>query len=166
MNSTSVPIETTNSQSGPVIARTGHIGLNVTDLTRSQAFYQNVFGFAVVAASEVDGKPFALLGQDGALVVTLWQQSPAETAFAGNRPGLHHLSFQVDSLTAVQAAEARLKSLNIPLLYDGIVAHREGASSAALFFTDPDGIRLEIFSPTGGENQPAPADGAPACGFF
>jgi lactoylglutathione lyase len=159
----------TGESTGPGYARalrTGHVGLNVTDLPRSKRFYQEVFGFVVAAESEVSGKPFALLGKDGALVVTLWQQSPGETAFAHDRPGLHHLSFQVDALADVEALETRLKSLGVPLLYEGIVAHREGASSAALFFTDPDGIRLEVFSPTGGEGQAAPANAAPACGFF
>jgi lactoylglutathione lyase len=146
--------------------RTGHIGLNVTDLARSRRFYQEAFGFEVVAEAEASGKPFALLGKDGNLVVTLWQQSAAETAFPTDRPGLHHLSFQVDSLEEVEAAQARLKALGAPFVYDDIVTHSEGGSSSAIFFRDPDGIRLEIFAPVGGEGKAAPAGVAPTCGFF
>src|SRR5690348_10077544 len=116
--------------------RTGHIGLNVTQLSRSKEFYQTVFGFEVVAEAEVSGSPFALLGKDGTLVLTLWQQSSEESAFPTDRPGLHHLSFQVNSLEDLQEAEARLKAMQTPLIYDGIVPHAEGGSSAALYFKD------------------------------
>jgi hypothetical protein len=35
-----------------------------------------------------------------------------------------------------------------------------------VFFTDPDGVRLEIYTPTGVGGAPAPVTGAPTCGFF
>ena len=49
---------------------------------------------------------------------------------------------------------------------DGVVAHGEGAASGGIFFTDPDGIRLEIYAPGGAESAPAPSGAAPTCGFF
>jgi len=65
----------------------------------------------------------------------------------------------------VLAFEQRLREQHIPLLYDGIVPHQEGAGSGGIFFTDPDGIRLEIYSLTGAEAHTAATHG-PACGFF
>ena len=70
------------------------------------------------------------------------------------------------TLDAVVAAETKLRALGQVPRYDGVVPHREGADSAALFFTDPDGIRLEIYSPTGAAGLTAPVAGAPSCGFF
>lgn len=142
----------------------GHIGLSVTDLDRSVAFYQEVLELEVIQASPEAGRRFAFLGAGGRLFLTLWEQS-AE-AFEPRRAGLHHLSFQVPTLDAVQAAEARLRGRGIIPRYDGVVPHSEGAESAALFFTDPDGIRLEIYSPTGAAGLTAPVAGAPSCGFF
>lgn len=55
--------------------QTGHVGLNVTDLDRSVAFYKAVFEFEVVAEGKEDDRRFAFLGRDGKLLVTLWQQS-------------------------------------------------------------------------------------------
>ncbi|GAA1310247.1 VOC family protein [Saccharothrix xinjiangensis] len=143
--------------------RTGHIGLNVTDIDRSRGFYQQVFGFEVLGEGQGDDRRFVFLGSRGELRLTLWQQS--EGAFDTGRPGLHHLSFQVDSIDEVREAEAVLRGLAVDFAHDGVVPHGEGADSGGIFFTDPDGIRLEIFAPTGAGGV-APIAGAPTCGFF
>ena len=145
--------------------QTGHIGLNVTDLAKSRDFYQAVFGFSVLTESHDAARPFVFLGDDNKLVLTLWQQS--EGRFATNAPGLHHLSFQVSDVETVKAAEGRIRELGAKRYHNGIVPHREGAQSGGVFFEDPDGTRLEIYAPSGADENPAPnADGAPTCGFF
>lgn len=144
--------------------KTGHIALNVTDLARSTAFYRTVFAFDVIGERTDGEQRFAFLGQDGALVLTLWQQSTG--TFVTDRPGLHHLSFEVADIEAVRRAEAVLRELDVIFAHDGIVAHGEGAASGGVFFTDPDGVRLEIYAPSGAEGAPAPTPGAPTCGFF
>lgn len=144
--------------------RTGHVGINVTDVERSVAFYRDAFGFAVQHESREPGRRFAFLGDGERLVLTLWEQS--EGRFDARRPGLHHLSFQVEGPAALAEAEARLRALGAALLHDGIVPHSENGASAAVFFTDPDGTRLEIYSPTGAPATAAPTPGAPTCGFF
>ncbi|WP_354641608.1 VOC family protein [Kitasatospora camelliae] len=145
--------------------QTGHIGLNVTDLPRSVAFYRRVLGLETVTESTTPS-PFALLGRDGRLVVTLWQQSTG--THDTTRPGLHHLSFQVDTLEEVHEAERVLKELGAGFRYDGVVPHREGGTSGGIFFHDPDGTRLEIFTPEGVDatGAAAPSTEAPTCGFF
>jgi catechol-2,3-dioxygenase len=142
----------------------GHIGLNVRDLARSKRFYQDVFGFNIAGESNDGGRIFAFLAQKNAVVLTLWQQTTE--SFAANKAGLHHLAFQVDSIGQVKEAEQRLRNLGVPIHYGGVTAHAEGADSAGVYFDDPDGIRLEIFAPTGAGQNPAPESGAPACGFF
>ena len=144
--------------------QTGHIGLNVGDLARSKQFYQQVFGFEVLGESLAVGRQFAFLGQNGTPILTLWQQSAGR--FATHHVGLHHLAFQVGTIDDVRAFEARLRALGTPFLYDGVVPHAEGADSGGVFFEDPDGIRLEIYSPTGAHGLAAPTADAPSCGFF
>ncbi|MEV2274766.1 VOC family protein [Nocardiopsis sp. NPDC049922] len=144
--------------------KTGHVGLNVTDITRSLDFYERVLGFEVIGRGEEKGREFAFLGQDGQLVLTLWRQSAER--FRADVAGLHHLSFQVESVDEVRAAEARLLEAAVEFAYDGVVPHGEGASSGGVFFHDPDGIRLEIYAPTGAEDAKAPVAAAPTCGFF
>lgn len=143
---------------------TGHVGLNVNDLGRSKEFYEQVFGFEIRNESTDENKRFAMLAQDGKLVLTLWQQSAAQ--FSRETAGLHHLSFQVKSVGEIREIETRLRNRGAKLIYDGIVLHSEGARSGGIFFEDPDGIRLEIFTTEGLEGYSAPEKGASACGFF
>ncbi|WP_306323847.1 MULTISPECIES: VOC family protein [unclassified Streptomyces] len=144
--------------------QTGHVGLNVTDLDRSLAFYREVFDFEVLAEGKDEGRRWAFLGRGEQLLVTLWQQS--EGTFGTARPGLHHLSFQVGDIEEVKATEAALRGLGAEFAYEGVVPHGEQATSGGIFFTDPDGIRLEVYAPTGADPAAAPTAGAPTCGFF
>jgi catechol 2,3-dioxygenase-like lactoylglutathione lyase family enzyme len=144
--------------------KTGHVGLNVTDLDRSTDFYRRVLALDVVRASEPgDPHRFAMLGRDGELVLTLWQQSTG--AFRTDAPGLHHLSFEVADAESVRQAETTLKEIGATFAYEGVVPHREGSASGGIFFHDPDGTRLEIYTSRADFTAPAPSDGA-TCGFF
>jgi lactoylglutathione lyase len=147
-----------------VALQAGHIGLNVSDLERSKQFYQAVFGFQAMLESQVDGRRFAFLGDGEQPVLTLWQQSAGR--FAADQPGLHHLAFQVGDIAEVRAFEERLRALGVRVLYDGIVPHAEGLDSGGVYFEDPDGIRLEIFSPSGAGSYAAPLSDGPSCGLF
>ena len=144
----------------------GHIGLNVTDLDRSLAFYRDVLGLALLTEGKDDDRRYAFLG-DGTgdhPVLTLWQQ--AQGPYDNDRAGLHHLAFAADSIERVQRYEEALRAYGTEFAYEGVVAHREGGASGGIFFHDPDGTRLEIAVPTGAENAPVPNADAPTCGFF
>lgn len=139
--------------------QTGHVGLNITDLTRSKDFYQNIFGFEVILESQAEDRRFVFLGRGDNIILTLWQQSKGH--FDPKIPGLHHLSFQLDTMEQVKQTEERLRARNVRMLYEGIVPHAEGMDSGGVFFEDPDGIRLEIYALSGARERPAPAAGAP-----
>lgn len=79
---------------------------------------------------------------------------------------MHHLSFQVETIDEVKAAEQVLRGLDARFNYDGVVPHGENGTSGGIFFADPDGIRLEIYAPSGADPADAPTAGAPTCGFF
>ncbi|MEM7516914.1 MAG: VOC family protein, partial [Planctomycetota bacterium] len=59
-----------------------------------------------------------------------------------------------------------LEARGVSLLHDGVVAHGEGAASGGIFFEDPDGTRLEVFTSAGVEGHAPATAGAPSCGFF
>jgi lactoylglutathione lyase len=143
--------------------KTGHVGLNVPDVDRALPFYTGVFGWDILR--EGAAPRFAFLGDGDGIVVTLWEQS--DGAFAADRAGLHHLAFEVGTIGDVEAAEARVRELGGNVQHGGIVPHAEGAHSGGIFFTDPDGIRLEIYAGDGAHDHgAAPSGAAPTCGFF
>jgi lactoylglutathione lyase len=144
--------------------RTGHVGLNVSDLQRSLSFYETALGFQVLSQSQEEGRKYAFLGEAGQLRLTLWEQSTGK--FATNQPGLHHLAFQVDSIEDVKRREEHLRSLGVEFIYEGIVPHSETAESGGIFFLDPDGIRLEIYTAQGTRAHARTATDGRACGFF
>jgi lactoylglutathione lyase len=143
---------------------TGHIGLNVTDLDRSLAFYRDVLGFVLVEEGKEEDRRYAFLGDGERLVLTLWQQ--AKQPYDGGRAGLHHLALQAESIERVKEYEQALRDYGADFAHEGVVAHREGAASGGIFFHDPDGTRLEISVSSGADGAPAPHDSAPTCGFF
>lgn len=147
----------------PALA-TGHVGINVTDLDRSVTFYRDALGFEPLAVNREGEHRYAFLGTGGTLRLTLWQQSDGR--FSTETPGLHHLSFEAASIEEVRTVEAALKALGTEFAHDGVVAHGEGTASGGIFFTDPDGTRLEVYAPTGAQTAPAPTGAAPTCGFF
>lgn len=144
--------------------KTGHVGLNVSDLDRSKTFYDSVLGLTVQAEGDDPSRRWAFLGREGQMLITLWQQSDGR--FATAQPGLHHLSFQVESIEEVRAVEETLRAQSVEIVHDGVVPHGEGMASGGIYFTDPDGIRLEVYAPSGADVAPAPTGGAPTCGFF
>jgi catechol 2,3-dioxygenase-like lactoylglutathione lyase family enzyme len=153
--------------------RTGHVGINVTNLPRSQAFYQSVFGLTELGASDEEGKRFVFLGNPAVesdefldrLAITLWEQSDGR--FSDSTPGLHHLAFHVSSVDEVEQVRSQLSEMDIDLLYDGkVVPHSENFASGGIFFLDPDGTRLEVCAPAGVPSANAVSGAAPSCGFF
>ena len=136
-----------------------HIGLSVTDLHRSKAFYQELFGWKEVGSDPKLGYAFL---SDGKNAVTLWQQS--ERSYTKASAGLHHFALAVGSVDALTQAEQILRKKGIRIHYDRIVPTGfAGWREAELYFYDPDGIRVELFSPDGGEGREAPVHQCPSC---
>lgn len=148
----------------PIRLTTGHVGLNVTDLDVSLAFYGSVLGLELQGRGESQGRSWAFLGRGEELLVTLWQQSAGR--FDPKAPGLHHLSFEVGTIEVLIALQGAVSALGLPVEYGGVVSHGSGEDSGGLFFSDPDGIRLEVYTESGGGALRAPHADVPTCGFF
>ena len=110
------------------------------------------------------GDGYAFLGDDDRLVLTLWQQSDGHVR---HRPARACTTCPSRSTRSRPSRPPRRASARraCKLYHDGIVPHGEGASSGGIFFEDPDGIRLEIFTGAGVQGT-APSGDAPTCGFF
>jgi catechol 2,3-dioxygenase-like lactoylglutathione lyase family enzyme len=129
----------------PVVEVTAvdHIYVAVRDLERSLRFYDAVMrllGFKK-GTMPVAGEPHAHYFNR----VTQYTIRPArgEDAHDPYRPGLHHLCFRVATPGNVDAAAAALRAIGVdataPATYP-----EYAPDYYATFFSDPDGIRLEI----------------------
>ena len=128
----------------PEVTGIDHIYIAVSDLARSEVFYDQVMlqtlGFRKNKFT-LDGEPHVqYFNRHFGYVL---RPSHAPSAHNSGSPGLHHFCLRVDSINDVVAVSAQLRGA-------GIVAsetknYPEYAPDYwATFFSDPDGIRLEV----------------------
>lgn len=118
-----------------------HLGLAVTDLNQTTAFFTDCLGWKVVR--EVPAYP-AKFVTDGHAFLTLWQTRDGARPFDrhGN-VGLHHFALAVDSEAAFDALFAKVRQhpgVEVEFapqpMGDGPARH--------CMFTEPGGIRMEL----------------------
>ena len=124
-------------------AQLAHVGYTVRDLDTMVAFYKRVFGL-VVTDMGVSSRP-------GAPTMAFLSRNPQEhhqIALATGRGAdapttVNQVSFRVADLEDLRTWHRRLVELNI----DAIDARNHG-NAWSLYFLDPEGNRLEVYTPT------------------
>ena len=139
-----------------LISSTGfaHVRLTVTDIARSKAFYDQVFGWpvAIDASDRVDEPGVRQSAEQffGGTVYqtpqgTLFGLRPVGTAeFDSEHTGLDHVSFAVTSRADLESAAQKLTEAGI---VHGDVIDLTAAGMAILSFQDPDDINVELTAP-------------------
>lgn len=121
-----------------------HIYITVTDLQRSEPFYDRV----LLEALGFRKNKFALGGDPHVqyfnrhfgYVLRPSRNAAAHDAYA---PGLHHFCLRVESIADVVAVATQLRASGIEASEARLYA-KYAPDYWATFFTDPDGIRLEV----------------------
>ncbi|MEE6258854.1 VOC family protein [Plantactinospora sonchi] len=146
-----------------------HVGISVSDLDRSVAFYQALTGVAPVVRDETmrgggfaraQGLPitrlrYATFHLENLGIDLVQFQEPAgeHASVAANRPGSMHLCFQVDDLRGVhqRMRDAGIEFLGEPYTFVvEEVSPPDAAGTEVAYFNDPDGTNLELIAPRGG----------------
>jgi glyoxylase I family protein len=121
-----------------------HIYLTVSDFARSERFYDAVMealGFRK-GTHAIAGEPHCHY-RNREFQVTIRPAHDTSRGHDSYAPGLHHLCFRVADNAAVDEAARVLRSLGVAI--EGPRACPEYTPDYyAVFFTDPDGLRLEI----------------------
>ena len=126
-----------------------HVRLTVTDIARSRAFYDDVFGLPVAfevpeGADEATREQLAFLfgGVIYRLGDSLFGLRPGATdSFSEDRVGLDHVSFLVDAKADLDEMAAILDGLGV-----GHAGVKDIGVGHILEFRDPDNIALELFA--------------------
>lgn len=120
-----------------------HIYIAVSDLPRSEAFYDSIMGilgfrkntFAIGSDPHVQ-----YFNRHFGFVLRPAKSGRAHDPYS---PGLHHLCLRVDSVEDVSSIATRLRSVGIDAS-EARLYPDYAPDYWATFFTDPDGVRLEV----------------------
>ena len=121
-----------------------HIYITVSDLQRSEVFYDLV----LLGAMGFRKNRFALGGDPHIQYFNrhfgyVLRPAGTQTAHDPCTAGLHHFCFRVDTADEVAAVSTLLRSLRIDAT-EAKLYPEYAPDYWATFFTDPDGIRLEV----------------------
>jgi catechol 2,3-dioxygenase-like lactoylglutathione lyase family enzyme len=121
-----------------------HIYLTVSDLGASEAFYDRVLlgalGFRKNRFALAANPHVQYFNRHFGLVLRPARAAAKHDPYA---PGLHHFCLRVDSTADVHAVAARLRSAGIDAT-EARLYPQYAADYWATFFSDPDGVRLEV----------------------
>ena len=126
-----------------------HVDLTVADLTSSVDFYDRVLGR--LGYRRMDGvgagAPCWAIADacGGFFTIALKPARPESKAARHDRyaPGLHHLAFHADSRADVDRFHDFLREIGATVL-DAPAEYGYTPGYYAVFFADPDGIKLEV----------------------
>ena len=124
-----------------------HVEVYVSDLGRSAAFWGPLLaGLGWSPYQEWPGGRSWRLGPTYLVLV----QAPGDTlshGFDRRRVGLNHLAFHAASPGEVASLTGDLRRRGVRVLYEDRHPFAGGAGHCAVFFEDPDGIKVEVAAP-------------------
>ncbi|MGA9597305.1 MAG: VOC family protein [Acidimicrobiia bacterium] len=121
-----------------------HIELYVSNLERSAKFWEWLLGeLGYVRYQEWDGGVSYRLGAMYLVLVQVDDEF-ATPGYHRKRVGLNHVAFHAGSREAVDALTAQLIERGITILYPDRHPNAGGGDSYAVFFEDPDRIKVEL----------------------
>lgn len=154
----------TNKTAG--LSRANHVGITVSNLEKSVAFYEALTGIKVSNIDEIGGPRMAKTQglEDTRIkyanlhlenlnidILEYVLPKPETASYQNNQISAMHLCFEVDD---IDMAIERLKEIGIepegePMVFKEEDGLKAGFGTAVAYFKDPDGTNLEIIAPQG-----------------
>ena len=141
------------------INRVGHVGIYVSDLDRSIAWYTQVLGLTLTGRWPFPGSGeivFLRFGENHHDIVLMPQAKAAEAGQKGGANALQHIAMEIESRDEWLKALAALKRAGVTITQGPLVHGFEGGSgpgtlaggsgSRSFYFEDPDGNSLELYT--------------------
>ena len=121
-----------------------HICLTVRDFSVSVPFYDQVMEFLGYRRSETRDDYVEWDGPAGWFILRPAREASADRTHDRYSPGLHHLAWRADSRAEVDALASLLREMNATIESGPADQPDYGDGYYAVFFLDPDGIKLEL----------------------
>lgn len=119
-----------------------HIAVICSDYQKSKAFYIEVLGLTIIKETfRKDRLSYKLdLALNGEYIIELFSfPNPPKRVSRPEAVGLRHLAFEVDNIEKMIADLAERNVLTEPIRVD------ENTSKKFTFFSDPDGLPIELY---------------------
>ncbi len=121
-----------------------HVEINVSDLKRSREFWEwllTALGYEIYQEWE---QGFSFKQGLTYLVFVQTEERFLEAPYHRKATGLNHLAFHAESRSLVDRMADAIRHKGIPLLYEDKYPHAGGPEHYAVFFEDPDRIKVEL----------------------
>ncbi|WP_075620283.1 VOC family protein [Paenisporosarcina indica] len=124
-----------------------HVEINISDLQQSRQFYEYILPTMGYELYQEWPKGFSYKFGDTYIVFVQTEEKHLETPYHRGRVGLNHLAFHATSRKQIDEITEQLENQNITILYKNRHPYAGGEDYYAVFFEDPDRIKLEIVAP-------------------
>lgn len=125
-----------------------HIELYVSNLADSKRFWgwllTEQLGYTIF---QDFGNGISYKLGDTYIVLVQTEEDYLSPPYHRKRTGLNHLAFHAESRTEVDALTEKLKAKGITILYTDKHPYAGGEDYYAVFFEDPDRIKVEVVAP-------------------
>lgn len=121
-----------------------HLDLTVNDLARSRPYYEKVLGALGFRRVDKDGDSVIFANGITSIAIRGPSEDQRGASFDRHRVGLHHLALRAARRDDVDRFHAWLVGESLPVLDPPAEYPEYGESYYAVFFADPDGLKLEL----------------------
>lgn len=126
-----------------ILGSINHLTLTVSDLVKSEQFYDQILKFMGYQQVHKDNK-FVIWSLEHAGEIVIFPANPDSNQIHDRySPGLHHFAFNTNSREEVDNFYKLLLEMGATIL-DPPAEYNYTPGYYAVFFTDPDGIKLEL----------------------
>jgi catechol 2,3-dioxygenase-like lactoylglutathione lyase family enzyme len=121
-----------------------HIEIYVSNLTRSIEFWGWLLDYLGYNPYQEWDKGKSWIKNGTYIVLVQTREKYLYRSFNRCHTGLNHLAFHSDSREDIDRLTRELQKRKVTILYEERHPHAAGEDSYALFFEDPDRIKIEI----------------------
>ena len=124
-----------------------HVEIYVSDLTASFRFYSWLLPKLGYSVYQQWPKGFSFKYDRTYIVFVQTEDRFKDIPYHRSHTGLNHLAFHAETRESVDKLTSELKDYGVEILYEDKHPFAGGPDYYAVFFEDPDRIKLEIVAP-------------------